>query len=645
MIRPLSRSPLSSRRGRAACVVLALVAGGALSYRAFGPKVAAVVAPDAPPLALHFEPGTTLHYQLAWSGEQRGRIFQGDTSATQPGEDTHATTRIDMALRATFFVEAVKKDEALLVMTITDVDRYGFHILGGEVFPSHEGAAKALIGHRARVRVAASGEALDVAFERDAPDVFMNVVQWIVARSAISLGGSGGGVRSWDAYERGPFGLSAVRYARLDDGGVGRARTRYTSFDAFAGGADPRAFEEPTLDGHTTAHLQAGVLQDLEEDERVKVVSHAGEPELEGGASFHMLLTQVDRAGAAPAAVAYGAPSPAGTPIVGRETRAQLLDQRIDGLTPEQLLADVRTYANGGVMPQHTRWLWRASGLLKRDPSLAAELAKTATAKGATDTARALVLDLLASVGDASAQAAMREILDSSALASSGARPGLLQRVSFLDAPDEKTIDSVVAAMRAGKQKGWSDLRFAAAHAVAAASRAVAKNGDDATARQLVRRLDDEVRTAETPQAKAALLGALANASIPEAAAVAAPFASSDDADLREAAAEAVKRTDTADAKEMLFALLGDPDPSVEAAAIASLAARSLDATDWQRIASVVETGRVVAGLDGPLLNLASSYAGLSPSVAEVIAFVGARAGTPELRARAQAMLARAGRG
>jgi hypothetical protein len=44
-------------------------------------------------------------------------------------------------------------------------------------------------------------------------------------------------------------------------------------------------------------------------------------------------------------------------------------------------------------------------------------------------------------------------------------------------------------------------------------------------------------------------------------------------------------------------------------------------------------------------LNLAASYAGLVPSVAEVIAFVGARGGTPELRARAQAMLTRAGRG
>jgi HEAT repeat protein len=291
-------------------------------------------------------------------------------------------------------------------------------------------------------------------------------------------------------------------------------------------------------------------------------------------------------------------------------------------------------------MAAHTRFMWRATGLLRKEPKLAAELAKIALSAGANDKTRALVLDILASVGHGDAQAAMRTVLSSPALAKSGSRPVLLQRLSLLDAPEPATVDTLWDAYREGKQKNWGDLQYASAHALAAASGSASAQGDEHAAKQLVRRLSSEIGAAETPEAKSTMLSALANAKDPEAATVAKSYAKHESADMREAAADAVRNVGTKDANDMLIMLLADSNRQVQGAALASLAERTLNEGEWTRIAALITNGRVAVGLDGAVLNLASKYMGQFSQVTRVIAHVAAQEGaSPATRARAQAML------
>jgi hypothetical protein len=602
--------------------------GGVLGYRS-------LVSQSPAPLTLKFTPGAVLGYRVAWSGVQRGRLFEGGNARPT---DTHATTRVDMALDVEWHVEAVQQDEAVLLVSVTGVDRHELRVLETDLFPSREEALAVLGGRQARVRLGLDGVPREVRFQEGAPELFMNMVQWMVGQATVSLGKSG--EPSWEAEERGPFGSSLVRYERTGEE-LTRARLRYLSFDAFASGADTLA--AAALDGRSHIRLRAGLLERVRSDETVRVDARAGGTELEGQTSFELSLRSIGRATRPPALVTWAAPMHPGEPVVGRETAAQLLDQRIGGMTAAQMLAELKSFANGGMMPQHTLWLWRATGLLKRDPALAAELVSFALAKGTTGKGRALALDMLASVGHAEAQAAMRAILGSPVLASSAQRPTLLQRISFLEAPERETIDLVVSSLRAGKQEGWGDLVYASAHALASASRAAAANGDDGTARQLVRSIAEELAAAQTPEASAALLGALTNATGAEVATIAQRHATSEDPRMRGAAASAVRKVDNREATEMLLALLGDSNAEVQAAALASLGDRKLSEETWRHVATLATSGRIPGSLDGMILNLAASYVSEIRVVTQVVAVVAARPDAdPATRARARNMLERA---
>lgn len=628
-----------NRKFLAALTIVAL-AGGAVGARSCIQKSSAVETETKAGLALTFVPGTTLHYTVAWSGTQRGRLFADGAGA----EQTHTATTVDMALAMDLYVESVKGDEAILRMTFPGVERHGLSALGTQVFPTKESATAVLSGRAARLRIGADGSARDVAFQNRSPDMFMNVVQWIVAQSTLSLGPSTGAA-GWDASERGPFGRSDVRYTKKsgkDGAELERTRVRYVAFDAFAS-RDASDVVVKKLEGRTSATLKDGLVQAMHGDESIQIDAKTGATELEGNVAFDMKLVAVDRGNVGSGHIAYGEPTKAGEAVIGDDMRNKLLEQRVEGMTKEQLLADVATMGNGGVMPQHTKWLWRASGLLKKDPAAAKELAKLALAPGATDKSRALVLDLLASAGHAEAQTEMRAILASPELAKSGARPALLQRVSFLETPEPATVDQVWSSLREGKAKGSNDLVAASAHALAATSRAQAKNGDAAGARSTVRKLGAEIAGAKTKEEKASVLSALGNASSEEVTEIAKPYATNDDPELREAAADALRKVPTREAVETLLALLADGNATVQGAALASLKDRELTAGDWQRIAELVAAGRIPANLDGAMLTLAANGLGQVRVVSQIVATIAHRPdASKQTRARAMAMLASA---
>ncbi|WP_437973275.1 HEAT repeat domain-containing protein [Sorangium sp. So ce295] len=626
------------RRRRSIAVAAALLALGVPAARhAMRAAEPVYVTPRVHALSLRFEPGSVLHYHVAWSGEQRGRLFAAGVGATE----THTSSATDMALDMALFVESVEEDGATLVLSFTDVLRHRLDVLGTEAFPAREHATTALMGRHARVRVGTDGVSRDVAFEAGAPDVFMNLVQWVVAQSSVSLGPSATGT-SWEANERGPFGASVVRYAQ-DEQDLTRERVRYSSFDAFSN-PGPASLRVRELRGGSSIRVHGGAIERVESEERVRVDGPDGASELDGRARFELRLVRVDRGEAAPAGIAFDAPHPAGEPIVGADTLRELLAQRVDGLTRERLLSDLAQFGNGGVMPAHTRWLWRATGLLEREPTIARDLAKLALEPGATDKARVLIMDLLASAGHEEAQAAMRAVLASPALARSPLRAPLVQRVSFLEAPTSETADAVWDAFQDGQRQGYADLAYASAHALAAASGAASANGDAATANALVARLGREIASAETPEARAALLGSLTNARSPEVLAIAEPYTASEDAALREASAEALRRVDTPEAKDLLITLARDTAVEVQSTALAALRDRTLTATDWRDLAAAMSEGRFGSALDGTLLTLATSQAQALPEALELVAQLAARPGTSAaIRARARAILAAVG--
>lgn len=629
-----------TKRRWSAGIALALVlcgVGGSVYHRVSGTSESTLSASVAEPLALNFEPGSTLRYRVAWSGKQRGRLFATNAGASE----THVESATDMALDMALYVEAVHGSEATVVLSFTDVRRQKLEVLGAAAFPDREHAKQALVGRQAKIRIGTDGRSREVAFEAGTPDVFMNIVQWVVAQSSLSLAPSAQGA-AWESTERGPFGMSRVLYSRRG-AGLERVRSEYVSFDAFANSTDS-ALHVRELSGKSSLLVRGGKLENVLTEERLRVDGAAGTRELEGSVRFELRLVRVDRGAAAPARVAYGPAESAGEPVVGPETLAKLLEQRVAGMTREDLLRDLQQFGAGGVLPAHTRWLWRATGLLKQDPALASELSRIALQHSATDKTKSLVMDLLASVGHADAQRAMRQILDAPSLARSPVRAALVQRISFLEHPSRETVGAAWAAYEAGKDSGFQDLAVASAHALAASAGAARMSGDEVLAGEIVSELGRQIAAAPDRETQAHLLGALTNARGDEVLAIAKPYAGSEEVALREASAEALRNVHSAESTALLLELIGDSAFPVQSSALASLGTRPLRSSEFRRIQSWLAEGKLGTRLEGALLSLVQSSVGSVPEATSIARSIAEHpAASAATRARARAMLDQAG--
>ena len=122
---------------------------------------------------------------------------------------------------------------------------------------------------------------------------------------------------------------------------------------------------------------------------------------------------------------------------VGSRAEQQIADQRIAGLTLDELENTMRAYAGGGApSPQ---FVSRATAFLKEHPEACGEMVGLFADPGASTRGRAQILELLAGAGTPAAQQAMRDALDSPA-ARSDARgwQDLVQRFSVVQRRDRR---------------------------------------------------------------------------------------------------------------------------------------------------------------------------------------------------------------
>lgn len=269
--------------------------------------------------------------------------------------------------------------------------------------------------------------------------------------------------------------------------------------------------------------------------------------------------------------------------------RLRALEGRAAGLTFAQLLADLQSAREGGLVPQHERWLWRATGLLELEPERAAELARACTDGTLDGAARVLALDLLANVAHSEAQAALREVLAHAQVAASADYPSLLQRVVLVRAPEPELL--TFYEERAASLEGAP--RRSAASALGALVGHARDHDPEAGAAQvasLVRALDDAHESAD----RRALIQALGNARASEAEARVDALTRDEDAEVRATAVRAMGRLGSDDGRARLVErAIDDPSAAVRAEALHALARLGPRATDLERLADAVHTLRV----------------------------------------------------
>ena len=549
---------------------------------------------DAPVARFSWPAGTELRYAVDWRQSSHARVQERDF-------DGGVELEADLVLTS----RGPRGDATLLRARLEHVQRQAVTAFGQDLRPVLEGA-EALVEIDARGRVRA------VHAPAGVPGHVLNA---LLTSAQITLPEMP--QADWTAIEDGPQARAEQRY-RLD--GPLTLRRDVARLDAVTGAAG--VFLEgatASLSGSATAVLDpAGHLRSLHATDALDI---SGPNALETRSTLSLVLTSRGTAPDLPPLDERALD----THIPGELARGlspSEIDRRFAGdLTIDTIESTVDGYARGIGMPNS--WVARATAFGRVHPELIPRLAAKFRATSAQG--RELVFDLLSGTGTPEAQAAMRELLDE--VADPWLRAALLQRFSFVWAPEPATLDFLADGWRAAEDP-------LVAHATLyPLGSAIGAYRDRAAALVLHDELVAALAAAEDPDDKVALLAALGNAGLPEGEAAIAALVADAAGPVRAQAARSLRKLA---AREPLFALLADPEAPVARSALATLASLPSQADDLRRIAELVEAGRISRAADAALISFASAR-----REPRILAAIAARsADKPELAARARDALA-----
>ncbi|MBO6939054.1 MAG: HEAT repeat domain-containing protein [Deltaproteobacteria bacterium] len=485
-----------------------------------------------------------------------------------PGEDG-AGTRAKLSWKGTVLLLPVPSHPSWSVLVVHAIDEAEW-TMNEQAMPD---AAERFAGAEVYVRHGSDGRVESV----EADDELAAPVARVLETMALGLHREHGGPgETFESDVRTPFGVVTAGFETDAE-----CPAAPCSFDASYQGSDYLSLshgESATGRGLRQVAFREGELHevDLNETERV---SGANGRRL-GERTVHLHLTRAELPDALPRARLRGSRVSVAD-LVG-DARERGLQQRVGDLTVERMLADLAA-ALGGRLPDHDRWLWRATGLLQLDPTAAMRLADACLDGTLEGRPRQVALELLANVGDPAAQRALRRVLADPSVASGDDYPRLVQRSALLRDPEDETIDLLT---RQGEELSGPSSR--ASFVAAGGAVGHARTQDPARGAEAVRRLQESFGAATDPADRQALVMALGNTGAPEARDdLLGAARSTEDSELRRVAARALGHFEDETSADQLVAMVDDEDPLVQRAALDALSENRPSSAQLEALARV----------------------------------------------------------
>lgn len=528
---------------------------------------------------------------------------------------------------------------------LAELSEHDLMLLGTQVFPDAAAASQALVGPRAVVVFARDGRLDSLAFDSGAPPVFKHLVHGLLLESQVAVPAGAGA--SWRQILPVPQGKAEFDHhvTSSDEGGLWltRQRVAYPSLRSLVGTDNPSHKRQVKSQGAVRLSYK-GYPVSVDETNELKVMApQAGAPpQLASESKMKLKLQRIEDFDAADLEL-EPAPSQVmgpGALAVTAQTDQQLLQEQAGGLTLRAVLSNLLEFGAGGRMPDHNRWLWQVTGLLKLHPELCAQLLPAFRDPAVGPKGRALILDVLAAAGHPLAQEAMRQAIRyGQTTVDPAEQVMLLQRLSLVNAPEAATLDFLVQTHLTAANKGDTDTKLASLYAMGAALGKRAAMVNSAELRAHNERLIDALKTADRNVERVAALRALGNAGLTQNVPWVLPHTQSDDPSTRRAAAAALRKTQTPETTTALVTLLRDADPLVQKESLTSLDEHRLGPADLDTLATQLLSGATNKEADAEWVNFLSSHLHAGPAVPRMLEFLQTRTeGTP-LQARVRNLL------
>ena len=572
------------------------------------PPETAPAAADVVPSELRFTTDRSALYDVGW---QTSSTLA--TPATGP-----ASATVDFDGRVEIFDAGREGERRLVGLRVASSRRAQATALGKDLFASDDDQRRQLEGKVVVLALDASGSVEHVYVPGDATDLAKNLLQPLALHFAVTLPPPDAGAAI--ATEQGDFGPivwsttrheGGLRRASRESGSVAESEVTFVSGVpsriATTVTVAPRAGEHGTTTARAT--FTASRVGD-------------GEP-----GARRVDLAAFDR----------HAPDERPTAIDERAANLALAN----GMTPDDVASMVVAYGGGRRPPKGD--VTRATALLLATPELGDALGKLFANDAIGEHGRELVIDLLASAGDARSQAHMRALLGSSRIQKERDElERLVQRFALVAAPVAESIafvhDEWVKARRAGERR----MRQATTYTLGSmAGHAHAMRQDD-LAVPVLNELLAVLRKTKDEDEERGLVAALGNAGMRDALPPILARAAATDERTRAQVATALRKFDSADARTKLIDLLGDADGQVALGAVRSLDVQRLGRPELELLAERVEAQRVHVDVDATLVGVVATHVVDAALARRTLSALRARAEeNPErLRAIEQAMAA-----
>ena len=366
---------------------------------------------------------------------------------------------------------------------------------------------------------------------------------------------------SYVATEHTPRGIAEAEFVHEGD----RFERRRVTYDAAPGAALPPG---TLASSESTLRMRGTTLESLEIDERF---------EGEGRLRVHLALARSSDA-PTPPAIELARFVPRRLDDRAAERAADLLERRAAGLTIEALKERLTEFGDAGHVPEHERFLWRATGLLRLHPELAFELESLFVDGHASSARRGLVLDLLVHARTSEGQEVLRRLLDSDVARRDPRHALHLQRLALVDRPDARTV--AYATRRFDEAEDVVD-RFAAAYTYAGVAR---ESEDPTVAGEAARALVSELDRATDAASRHHWMRALGATGSPEARSAIVAHLDDPSTSVRVAAVEALARQ-PGDQSELRHAL-ADAHEAVQREALRHVELGASELEQLHRLAS-----------------------------------------------------------
>lgn len=487
--------------------------------------------------------GEQCSFELAWESRSTTRLGGGAAGRAA------ADLAVDVDFRGTVDIGADDGGEGTVLTLRFSPSADSKLSVGGKAVLAGTALGDAAKVARAELKLDTNGALRNLRVSDDDSRVIELVARLVHTRLAPVW--NGGRATAWSRDEGNEVGRGEVRYRVGTDGSLARDWSSYRDLSIRT--LVPDASSEVR---EATTAWQWGKAAAVEavEDREDTVVRNGAREEIArvlAHAKLSLVACSARATANAPQAHARWVRVDVTQPLVaGSASSESALDRRIAGLTLDAMIEGLEHLALVPHDPEKAEFLVRAAGLLIEHPEYSDALVPIATGPGLGLEGRMVVLDVLASVGHDSAQAALRDALDHRALrADALGYNTLVQRLSFVSAP---TDESLAWLEREWGQRGAAIGTAAALGAVA--GRYVA-SGRERVARPAVEALTRSVETTRDVNRRADLLLALGNVRSPVVAPVLLRESKSKVAEARAAAAFALRGVDLPQVRDALVEL------------------------------------------------------------------------------------------